>query len=250
MPPVRNPPAPLAPAAEAPNSGGHHRLREMNALSPPRARLDIDVVYDLVCPWCYLGVHRLLRALESRPEVSFALRWWPFLLNPDMPQGGLGAADYVSRKWGGEARARRLQDSIAALGAPLGIDFRFERIRRIPPTVDAHRLVAMAEANGGGLQAVEALFAAHFSQGRDIGDVAVLLDIAGACGLDVPAACLLLTSETEAEAVHTANLRAHRLGVNGVPCFLFGGRFAIAGAQEPDVLERLLDVAVAALREA
>ncbi len=222
----------------------------MNALPPPPTRLDIDLVYDLVCPWCYLGLRRLLRTLDRRPELAFALHWWPFLLNPDMPPGGLAATEYASRKWGGEARARRLQEQITALGAPLGIAFHFGRIRRIPPTVDAHRLVALAEASGRGIVVAEALFAAHFTEGRDIGDFGVLLDIAGACGLDRTAACLLLTSEADAEAVHAANLRAHRLGVNGVPCFLFAGRFAIAGAQEPEVLERLLDVATTALGEA
>jgi predicted DsbA family dithiol-disulfide isomerase len=218
----------------------------MNALTPPRARLDIDVVHDLVCPWCYIGLRRLLRALARRPELSFALHWWPFLLNPDMPPSGLAAGDYASRRFGGEERARRLYASITTLGRQEGIDFRFDRIRRIPSSVAAHRLVGMAAANGRGTEAVEALFAAHFTAGRDISDFAVLLDIAAACGLDGPTSYLLLTAEAETESVHAANLRAHRLGVNGVPCFLFSGRFALAGAQEPEVIERLLDVALAA----
>jgi predicted DsbA family dithiol-disulfide isomerase len=110
--------------------------------------------------------------------------------------------------------------------------------------VDAHRLVRWASGYGRGAELVEALFAAHFTDGRDIGDAHALTDVAVACGLDGAAAAALLAGDTETDAVHAENLRAHRLGINGVPCFVMGGRHAIAGAQEPEVIERLLDVAL------
>ncbi len=222
----------------------------MNILAPPRARLSIEVVHDLVCPWCYLGLRRLLRTLRRRPDLLTDIAWRPFLLNPDMPRAGLARADYVVRKFGGEERARRLYASITDIGRAEGLQFRFDRIRRTPSSVDAHRLVRWASAYGRGAEVVEALFAGHFTDGRDIGDIHVLADVAAACGLDDAAARDFLAGEAETDSVHAENLRAHRLGINGVPCFVVGGRHAIAGAQEPEVIERLLDVAVVDAAEA
>ena len=215
----------------------------MAVLGSLRARLSVEVVHDLVCPWCYLGVRRLLRTLRRRPELQFDLVWRPFLLNPDMPRAGMARADYVSRKFGGEDRARRLYASIAEIGLAEGLQFRFERIRRTPSSVDAHRLVRLAARYGRASEMVEALFAAHFTDGRDLGDLRVLTAVAASCGLDGEAARQFLLGEEETDAVHSENLRAHRLGFNGVPCFVVAGRHAIAGAQEPEVIERLLDVA-------
>jgi predicted DsbA family dithiol-disulfide isomerase len=199
----------------------------VNIVAPPKARLLIEVVYDLVCPWCYLGVRRLFRTMRRRPDLMFDLCWRPFLLNPDMPRAGMARSDYVIRKFGGEERARRLYASIADIGASEGVEFRFERIRRTPSSVDAHRLVRWATPYGRSSEVAEALFAAHFADGYDIGDPAVQF----------------LRSDEDVDAVHADNLRAHRLGINGVPCFVVAGRHAIAGAQEPEVIERLLDVA-------
>jgi predicted DsbA family dithiol-disulfide isomerase len=215
----------------------------MNAMPPP-ARLVIEVVHDLVCPWCYLGVQRLMRTLARRPGLAVALEWRPFLLNPDMPRTGMARADYVVRKFGGEERARRLYASISEIGRGEGLGFRFDLMRRTPSSVDAHRLVRFAARSGRADALVMALFAAHFSEGLDIGDPLVLAALAGAAGLDQAAARGFLDSDAETDGVQAENLRAHRLGINGVPCFVLGGRHAIAGAQEPEVLERLLDVAL------
>jgi predicted DsbA family dithiol-disulfide isomerase len=215
----------------------------VNILSPPKARLVIEVVHDLICPWCYLGVRRLFRTLTSRPDLLVELEWRAFLLNPDMPRGGMPRGEYVARKFGGEERARRLYASITDLGAAEGLNFRFDRIRRTPSSVNAHRLVRLASRVGCANAVVESLFAAHFTDGRDIGDPAVLTAIAAACGMRPNETRQYIESEAELEQVHGDNLRAHRLGINGVPCFVVGGQHAIAGAQEPEVIERLLDVA-------
>ena len=215
----------------------------MNILAPPKAKLGVEIVYDLVCPWCFLGTRRLMRTLRRRPDLLFELTWRPFLLNPDMPRLGMARPDYVVRKFGGEDRARRLYASIAEIGRTEGVPFRFEKIRRTPSSVDAHRLVRYAARFARADEMVEALFSAHFTDGRDIGDHAVLVSIAQACGLDPAASKRFLAGDAEADAVHADNLRAHRLGINGVPCFVIAGRHAIAGAQEPEVIERLLDVA-------
>ncbi len=221
----------------------------MNVLAPPKARLSIEVVHDLVCPWCYLGTRRLLRTIRRRPDLLVELVWRPFLLNPDMPRLGMARSDYVVRKFGGEDRARRLYGSIAEIGRAEGVQFRFDRLRRTPSSVDAHRLVRWAARLGCADAMVEALFAAHFADGRDIGELAVLTAVAASCGLDPAAARAMLLSDAEMDGVHADNLRAHRLGINGVPCFVVGGRHAIAGAQEPEVIERLLDVAAVEMIE-
>ena len=215
----------------------------MNILAPAKARLLIEVVHDLVCPWCYLGVRRLFRTMRRRPDLLFELAWRPFLLNPDMPRAGMSRTDYVVRKFGGEDRARRLYASITEIGAAEGLQFRFDRIRRTPSSVDAHRLVRWATRYGCGREVVEALFAAHFSDGHDIGDPQVLRAIGVSCGLDPLELSAFLRGDEEVDLVHADNLRAHRLGINGVPCFVVAGQHAISGAQEPEVIERLLDVA-------
>lgn len=215
----------------------------MNVLAPPRARLSIEVVLDLVCPWCFVGVRRLRRTLRRRPDIAADLVWRHFLLNPDMPRAGMARPDYVIRKFGGEERAKRLYASIAEVGRTDGVMFRFDRIKRTPSSVDAHRLVRFASRFGRADEIVEALFTAHFTEGADIGDRVTLLAVAGSCDLPGPAARRFLSSDEEVDAVHADNLRAHRLGINGVPCFVVSGRHAIAGAQEPEVIERLLDIA-------
>jgi predicted DsbA family dithiol-disulfide isomerase len=213
----------------------------VNALSPPRARLPIEVVFDLVCPWCFLGTRRLRRALRARPELVADLMWRPFLLNPEQPAT---SRDPFARRPGGADRARRLHATLTEMGRAEGVPFRFDLIHRTPPSLDAHRLVRLAARRGAAEEVVDRLFLAHFTEGLDIADHATLAGIAADAGLDRATTRRLLAGEQEAEAVQAENLRAHRLGINGVPCFVIAGRHAIAGAQEPEVLQRLLDVAL------
>jgi predicted DsbA family dithiol-disulfide isomerase len=218
----------------------------VNLLAPPRARVAIEVVFDLVCPWCFLGARRLRRMLRNRPDLSADIIWRPFLLHPDLAPQGVARQDYLARRFGGEERARRVHGTMAELGRQEGIAFRFDRIRRIPHSLDAHRLVRWAARFGAADCVVDALFQAYFTAGADLSDPSVLAAIAAGQDLDAAAARRFLSSGAEVEAVHADNLRAHRLGINGVPCFVIAGRHAIAGAQEPEVLERLLDVALVA----
>jgi predicted DsbA family dithiol-disulfide isomerase len=212
-------------------------------------RLGIEIVFDFVCPWCYLGVRRLSFLLARRQDFGVELMWRPFLLNPDMPRAGMARADYMIRKFGAEDRARRLYASIAELGAAEGIEFNFAGIRRTPNSVDAHRLVKFAQKYGAADAVVEAVFRAHFIEGSDIGNHAVLALIAAAVGIDPAAAQNYLASAEGTEFVHAENLHAHRLGINGVPCFLIDGEHAIAGAQESEVLERLIELASSTARD-
>lgn len=222
----------------------------MNILSDaPAARPDggppivIEIVFDPACPWCYIGKRRLERALGMRPDLRPVLKWWPFLLNPEMPSEGIDRTSYLLRKYGSETRVGRIYGAIAEVGQSVEIDFAFERIRRAPNTVNAHRLVRFAGAEGRADAAVEALFFSYFIEARDVGDVSVLLEIGAGLGLDAHSLKRYLESGQDADLIYEENARAHRLGVNGVPSFVFGGSLVISGAQEPQVLARMLDVA-------
>jgi predicted DsbA family dithiol-disulfide isomerase len=221
----------------------------MNVLAPLPARLVVEIVFDFVCPWCYLGVKRLLFLLQRRQDLAVELVWRPFLLNPDMPRTGMSRTDYMIRKFGAEDRARRLYASIAELGAAEGIAFDFAAIRRTPNSVDAHRMVRYAWRFGAGDAMVERIFGAHFIEGSDIGSHFVLAQLAADAGLELEPAMAFLGSNEGTEFVHAENLHAHRLGINGVPCFLIDGEHAIAGAQETEVLERLIDLATCTPRD-
>lgn len=214
----------------------------MTMLTPGPASLPVEIVFDFVCPWCYLGIHRLQTLRAKRSDLKLDLLWRPFLLNPDMPRIGISKADYAARKFGGEDRARRLYATIAEVAAGEGLIFDFARIRRTPSSVDAHRLVRFAAGADRADAVVAAIFRAYFQHGADIGQIETLIYIASACGLDPGAARRFLAADEAVEHVHADNLHAHRLGINGVPCFLIDGVHAIAGAQEPEVLERLLDL--------
>ena len=205
----------------------------------------IDVFFDPICPWCFIGKRRLQRALGQRPAISAVLAWRPFMLNPDMPQGGMERQAYLLHKFGTEARVRRLLGSLEETGQSEEIDFNFDGIRHTPNTSDAHRLVRYAAEHGLGEQAVESLFRGFFIEGRDIGLFDELGAIGRSIGLDGGALDAYLDSSADAEWVQDHNSLAHRLGVNGVPCFLLDGQLALQGAQQPEILARLLDAAAA-----
>ncbi len=220
----------------------------MNVLSFRPGKLSIEVVFDFVCPWCYLGIQRLAFLLARRQDLSVDLVWRPFLLNPDMPRQGMSRTDYMVRKFGAEDRAKRLYASITEIGASEGIIFNFNNIRRTPSSVDAHRLIRHIAPLGIANALVHLIFRAHFIEGLDIGNTDVLTAIAATQGLEPIAIRAFLMSGEGTEFVHAENLHAHRLGINGVPCFLIDTDQAIAGAQEPEVLERLIDLAICSPR--
>jgi len=210
----------------------------------------IEYVFDTVCPWCYVGKRRLERALRLRPDSRVTLLWRPFLLNPDLPPEGIDRRLYLDRKFGGPARAQRIHAAVITAGQVEGIHFDFDRIERTPNTLNAHRLIRYATSIGREAEAVEAIYAAYFCEGRDVGDIAVLAELGATLGLDRKALYDHLASEADLAAVLADNARAHRLGVNGVPCLILDGQYALAGAQEPDILLRLIDIVREAEAEA
>lgn len=203
----------------------------------------IDIVFDTVCPWCFIGKQRFERALALRPGVKAKLRWRPFLLNPDMPREGMDREVYLERKFGSSYRIQRIHGAAQTAGESEAIAFAFDRITRTPSSLNSHRLIQWAADSGRQTALVEAVFRAYFEQGQDIGDISVLCAIAAAQGLSGVEAEDYLSSEAGYTAVESENARMHRLGVSGVPCYILDERYAVAGAQEPDMLARLIDIA-------
>ena len=203
--------------------------------------IEIDVVSDTICPWCYVGKRRLQRALAGFDADEVRVRWHPFQLNPDLPREGMDRAEYVAAKFGDAEAARAVYGRIREAGAGEGIAFAFERMPRTPNTFVSHRMVHFAAREGLQDEVVEALFLAVFVNGRDIGDVETLLDVGAECGLDPVALSEYLASTEDVEALRAEEARARRMGVTGVPFFVIGGRYAVTGAQDPAVLRGVLD---------
>jgi predicted DsbA family dithiol-disulfide isomerase len=207
--------------------------------------MEIDIIFDTVCPWCYIGKRRLEMALSMRPQIQAKPNWRPFLLNPEMPPEGIDRTAYLVKKFGSESRVSRIYGAIGEAGLSVEIDFDFDRIGKTPNSVDSHRLVRFAHERGLAEDVVEALFVEFFINGRDIGDLRVLTEIAAANGLDAQEVEAYLETDADVRTIYDENVRAHRLGINGVPAFAFNSKFVISGAQEPQVLARMLDAALA-----
>ena len=205
--------------------------------------IQIDIFSDTICPWCLIGKRRLEAALKLRPDQPVQVRWRTFQLNPQMPPEGMDRATYLNLKFGGAENATMIYDRIRGAGADDGIDFNFEGIARTPNTLNSHRLVRWAAGFGKETELVEALFQAYFFRGEDIGAEAVLLQAAESAGLDREAAAAFLETDDLLAEVSEEDRQARALGIDGVPCFIFNGRHALAGAQPPKVLAEMLDIA-------
>ncbi len=211
------------------------------------AGLTLDVVSDVVCPWCWLGKKRLEAAIDQWTDGPVAITWRPFQLDPSVPVGGVPYKDYMRAKFadgGGEDRFRPMREHLEAAAPQAGIRFRFDDIPRRPNTRDAHRLIRWAQGQGHGNAAVEALFRAFFDEVRDIGDPKVLAAVAGEIGLDAAIVADLLASDRDRAEVAEEEMFFRRLGVAGVPVFIANGARAVQGAQEAPVLVELFAAAV------
>jgi len=215
----------------------NRRPKRLTVDSPVVTSLAVDVVSDVVCPWCYVGKRKLERTLDElrarEPGLEIAVRWHPFELNPDLPAEGIARAAYLEAKFG---RSTGIHDRVRAVGASVGIPFAFERIARQPNTRDAHRLIAWAQRDGDAAALVEALFRAYFVDGRSLTEASELSAIAEGAGLDAAAARALLTSEGFRAEVEAEYREAQAAGINAVPFFIFNGRTAVSGAHDPPTL--------------
>lgn len=204
----------------------------------------IDIVSDLVCPWCFIGKHRLAQAVAlvqaKHPETRFQFNWLPYFLNPDTPIKGEPYRAFLEAKFGGPTQVAKLQMEVADAGREAGVEFDFDRIVTRPNTLRAHRLVYRAQSIGHRPAEIEALverlFVAHFQRGEDIGDIETLADIAAECGDRKDEIVSFLESSDSTQQVKSLVGKVGGLGVTGVPFYIIQRRLAVSGAQTGEVL--------------
>ncbi len=215
----------------------------MSPAPEPALSQVIDVVSDVVCPWCYIGKRHLDAALATIAEAGEPLptvRWHPYELNPGLPAEGVDRRDYLERKFGGPARAAQIYDRVRRAGTQAGIAFDFERIALQPNTRDAHRLIAWAQTRGDATALVEHLFRAYFIEGAFVGSHEVLAALAAEAGEDRDLALDFLGSALGHGEVAEAEERASSLGISGVPFFIVDGRYGLSGAQPAEAIVEAL----------
>jgi predicted DsbA family dithiol-disulfide isomerase len=205
--------------------------------------MKIDIIVDTVCPWCYVGKIRFEKALSIRPQKNLEVGWRAFQLNPQMPPEGMDRRQYVVEKFGGLERATTIHGALVRAGAEEGIEFNFSKIDRTPNTINSHRLVRYAAEQGLQTPVISAIFDAYFLAGKDIGEAEILADIGEEAGLDRHQALKFLNSDRDTATILAEDDLARRLGVNGVPCFIVNRKYAVSGAQSPEVLVQVFDLA-------
>jgi predicted DsbA family dithiol-disulfide isomerase len=201
--------------------------------------IKLEIVSDVVCAWCYVGMARLHRALATRGEVAPVIAWQPFELNPSMPTAGMDRVAYFDAKFGSQSRGQ-VEERVVQAAAGEGLPMEWSRVRRMPNTRKAHLLIRHASDHQTGDAVHDALMRAHFAEGRDIGDVGILLDIASEQGLDRATAFAALIDPAQAEALARDQASVIRAGVSGVPFFVVSDRIAFSGAIETRDWEHVL----------
>jgi len=195
--------------------------------------LSVDVISDVICPWCYIGKRRLEKAI-SDADIQVSVRWHPFQLNPTMPKEGISRREYRTKKFGSWERSMELDAKVVTVGKSEGIDFAFDKIDRTPNTVNAHRLIWLADQNGCQDAVVETLFRAYFSDAQDIGNRQTLIDVETEAGLERQAVEAMLNSEDGMDVISNAKEMSQMYGVESVPFFIIDQNFSLSGAQQAD----------------
>jgi predicted DsbA family dithiol-disulfide isomerase len=208
----------------------------MDDITKTKPQLTIDVVSDVVCPWCFIGKRRLEKAIALRPDLDVEVRWHPFFLNPWVPREGIDRKAYLETKFGSVERYGEISQRITAAGAEEQIPFALDKIARQPNTIDCHRLIHWAGLEGDASAVKERLMALYFLEGADLSDPEVLVRAATDCGMDGTLVRRLLASDADVAEVEAEAGRASESGISGVPCFILGGMLAVSGAQAPEYL--------------
>ncbi len=208
-------------------------------------RMRVDIVSDVVCPWCYIGKRRLETAMKAFPDVTFDLHWRPFQLDGTIPPEGIARHTYLSRKFGSDERIAQIYDRISAEGRGEGITFAFEKIDISPNTLDMHRLLRWAEASGVQNALKQRLFDLFFIEGANLADIDTLILAAGSVGMDTGGLAQRLQSDDDKDAVKNEIEEAQRMGVTGVPFFIFDAALALPGAHPPETIAEAIRQALA-----
>ncbi|GAB1363556.1 DsbA family oxidoreductase [Rhodobacter sp.] len=201
----------------------------------------LDVFADPVCPWCYVGKANLDRALEAAPDHPFIVQWHPFQLNPDMPREGVAKREWLEDKFGGADKVDAVHDRLREVARAAGLPLNPDVPKRIPNTLDAHRLIHWAGIEGRQAVVVSALFRAYWVEGRDIGNRGVLADIAAVAGMDRATTARLLDSGADADDIAARDEDARKKGVNSVPTWLIAQQYVVSGAQPPELWAQVIE---------
>jgi len=208
----------------------------------------IDVISDVVCPWCFIGKRNLEQALETwrakHRDQEPMVRWHPFQLNPQLPASGVPRKQYLENKFGGPERAKEIYARVLAAGKRAGIDFAFDAIQVQPNTINAHRMLQFAAERGRQDEMAEVIFRRYFLEGADLSDTQTLADMAQQAGLNRAEAAAYLASDANSELIKEQDRRARAIGVEGVPFFIFNQRLALSGAQPPEVIVEAMEKAL------
>ena len=202
--------------------------------------MEIEIFSDVVCPWCYIGKKRLDAVMDTPVGEGVTLRWRPYQLYPNMPPGGMDRARYLEARYGADADRSRVPQRIEAEAGQVGLKLDFSAIEKMPNTFQAHRLLELAAAHGVQHELAELLFDYYFCSGRDVGDPDVLVEAAETLGLERDPVRDYLAGTEGVDAVRKQLQRAVDVGVSGVPCYLLAGRFALPGAQAPEVMAQFI----------
>jgi predicted DsbA family dithiol-disulfide isomerase len=201
--------------------------------------IEIDVVSDVICPWCFLGKRRLDKAIGQLDDIKVEVNWRPFFLDPTIPKEGMNRRTYMENKFGAE-RLKTIHDPLIAAGKKDGVPYEIDKITRTPNSMDAHRLIRWSHVSRKQHDVTERLFMAYWNSGLDVGDHAVLLKIAGDAGMDKADVSEKLENGTDVDAVNAEVSHAYRMGVTGVPCFIFAQKQGLMGAQPAEQLAEVI----------
>ncbi len=196
----------------------------------------IDVVSDVVCPWCFIGKRRLEKALALTPDIPVEVHWRPYFLNDWIPREGIAREQYLTTKFGSPERYKGIAQRVGAAAAEEGLVYAADKMKRQPNTLDCHRLIRWAEGIGKAAEMKQRLMDLYFTEGADLTNHAVLVQAAADVGLDPEDVRAALDSDKDAAQVEQEAQSAKEAGIEGVPCFIFGGKFAVSGAQSPEYL--------------
>jgi predicted DsbA family dithiol-disulfide isomerase len=217
------------------------------SLSQTPMPVPVTVVSDVVCPWCYVGKRNLETALADIPRSSYVIDWRPHQLDPSLPPEGVDRKAYMANKFKDPGKLFAIQQTLMEVAVGAGLAFNFDRIALSPNTLNAHRVIHWARGQNLDSAMVEQIMKAYFIDGRDVGDAAILAELAGEAGLEIDLIANLLASDADRAAVELDIEKYRKLGVTGVPCFIFGGTVAVMGAQSPEILRKAFDQVQTAL---
>jgi len=208
---------------------------------PTNQPVRIDVVSDVVCPWCFIGKHRLEKALALKPDIAVEVHWRPFFLNDWIPREGISREQYLTTKFGSPERYKGIAQRVTAAAAAEGLVYAADKVKRQPNTLDCHRLIRWAEGIGKAAEMKQRLMDLYFTQGADLTDRETLVQAAADVGLDADTVRAQLASDRDVAQIEQDAQSAKEAGIEGVPCFIFGGKFAISGAQAPEDLAEAIE---------